>query len=54
MKQNSFTIKLKRPKRRCVELYSPNSPFKGKVEESRVAYKRHAKNQKELDKDLGL
>lgn len=53
MKQNSFTIKLKRPKRRAVELYSPNSPFKGKVEESRVAYKRHAKNQKELDKDLG-
>lgn len=54
MKQNSFTIKLKRPKRRCVELYSADTPFKGRVEKSRVAYKRHAKNQKELDKDLGL
>ena len=54
MKQNTITIKLPRLKRRCVELYSANSPFKGKVEQNRVAYKRHAKNQKQVDKDLGL
>lgn len=54
MKRTTITIKLERSKRRCVELYSANTPFKGKVEKSRVAYKRHAKNQKEVDKDLGL
>lgn len=54
MKRTTITVKLQRSKRRCVELYSENTPFKGRVEQSRVAYKRHAKNQKELDKDLGL
>lgn len=54
MKRTTITIKLERSKRRCVELYSANTPFKGKVEQSRVAYKRHAKNQKQVDKDLGL
>jgi len=54
MKRNTITIKLKRQKRRCVELYSANTPFKGRVEQSRVAYKRHAKTQKEVDKGLDL
>jgi hypothetical protein len=52
MKRTTITIKLERSKRRCVELYSANTPFKGRVEQSRVAYKRHAKNQKEVDKAL--
>lgn len=54
MKRTTITIKLQRSKRRCVELYSADTPFKGRVEKSRVAYKRHPKNQKEVDKDLGL
>jgi hypothetical protein len=54
MKRNTITIKLERSKRRCVELYSANTPFKGRVEQSRVAYKRHAKTQKEVDRGLGL
>ena len=54
MKRNTITIKLERQKRRCVELYSANTPFKGRVEQSRVAYKRHAKTQKEVDKGLDL
>lgn len=54
MKRTTITIKLERSKRRCVELYSANTPFKGRVEQSRVAYKRHAKTQKEVDRGLGL
>jgi len=54
MKRNTITIKLERSKRRCVELYSANTPFKGRVEQSRVTYKRHAKTQKEVDRRLDL
>ena len=52
MKRTTISVKPPRIKRRATELYDANSPFKGKVEKSRVAYKRHAKNQKEVDKDL--
>jgi len=54
MKRTTITVKIERQKRRCVELYSANTPFKGRVEQSRVAYKRHAKTQKQVDKDLDL
>jgi hypothetical protein len=54
MKRTTIIVKLPRLKRRAVELYDANSPFKGKVEENRKAYKRKPKNQKEVDKDLGL
>jgi len=54
MKRTTLTIKIERSKRRAVELYDANSPFKGHVERNRMAYKRKAKNQKEVDKDLGL
>jgi hypothetical protein len=54
MKRTTIIVKLPRLKRRAVELYDSNSPFKGKVEENRKAYKRKPKNQKEVDKDLGL
>jgi len=50
----SITVKLPRQKRRCVELYSADTPFKGRIERSKVAYKRHARTQKEVDKDLDL
>jgi hypothetical protein len=51
MKRTTITVKLPRVKRRAVELYDADSPFKPKVERNRVAYKRHPKNQKEVDKD---
>jgi len=54
MKRSTIIVNFERPKRRAVELYDANSPFKGKVERNRMAYKRKPKNQKEVDKDLGL
>ncbi len=54
MKRTTITVKLPRLKRRAVELYDSDSPFKSKVEENRKAYKRRPKNQKELDRDLDL
>ena len=54
MKRTTITVKFERSKRRAVELYDANSPFKGRVERNRMAYQRKPKNQKEVDKDLGL
>jgi hypothetical protein len=45
-------LKLERTKRRAIELYHADSPFKGKVEESKKVYKRREKHQKVVDKDL--
>lgn len=52
MKRTTITLKLERTKRRAIELYHADSPFKGKVEESKKAYKRRKKHQKQVDKDL--
>jgi hypothetical protein len=41
-------------KRRAIELYSANSPFKGRAEVSKKAYTRKDKHKKQVDKDLGL
>lgn len=41
-------------RRRAMELFHADSPFKGRVEQDQRAYKRRAKNQKEVDKALGL
>lgn len=41
-------------RRRAIELFHADSPFRGRREENRRAYKRRAKNQKEVDKDQGL
>jgi hypothetical protein len=54
MKRTTVTVKLPRIKRRATELYSADTPFRGKVERNRMAYQRRPKNQKEVDKDLGL
>jgi len=51
MKRTTITLKLERTKRRAIELYHNDSPFKGKVEESKKIYKRREKNQKQVDKD---
>jgi hypothetical protein len=52
MKRTTITLKLERTKRRAIELYHADSPFKGRVEESKKAYKRREKHQKQVDKDL--
>ena len=46
MKTLSFTIELPRHRRRAVELYSRDTPFKPKTEKSRVAYNRKTKHLK--------
>jgi hypothetical protein len=43
MKPVSFVIQLPRQRRRAVELYSRDTPFKPRVEQSRVAYTRRVK-----------
>jgi len=52
MKRITITLKLERTKRRAIELYHNDSPFKGKVEESKKIYKRCKKHKKVVDKDL--
>jgi len=54
MKRTILTLKFKAPKRRAIELYHADSPFRAKVVDSKKVYKRTAKNQKQVDKDLGL
>ena len=44
MKTLSFTIELPRQRRRAVELYSRDTPFRPKTEKSRVAYNRKTKH----------
>lgn len=54
MKRTTVTVKLPKIKRRATELYSADTPFRGRVERDRTVYRRRLKNQKEVDKDLGL
>ena len=44
MKTLSFTIELPRQRRRAVELYSRDTPFKPKTEKSRIVYNRKIKH----------
>ena len=48
MKTVSFVIQLPRQRRRAVELYSRDTPFKPHVEQSRVAYTRRVKHVRQL------
>lgn len=52
MKRTTITLKLERTKRRAIELYHADSPFRAKVVESKKVYKRREKHQKQVDKDL--
>jgi hypothetical protein len=45
MKTLSFTIQLPRQRRRAVELYSRDTPFKPKVERNKTVYNRKSKHQ---------
>ena len=47
MTPTSFVIQLPRQRRRAVELYSRDTPFRGRVEQSRVRYRRRPKHVKQ-------
>jgi len=47
MKPTSFVIQLPRQRRRAVELYSRNTPFRGRAEQSQVQYRRRPKHIKQ-------
>ena len=42
----SFVIQLPKQRRRAVELYAHDTPFKPKVEKNKMIYKRQPKHQK--------
>lgn len=44
MKPLTFVIQLPRQRRRAVELYGRDSPFKGRKEQSKVMYSRKVKH----------
>jgi hypothetical protein len=44
MKTISLIIQLPKQRRRAVELYSRDTPFRPKVEQSKLAYKRKPKH----------
>lgn len=49
MKKDSITIEFKRKKRRAIELYHADSPFKGKVEDTnKKSQKRKPKHIKKF------
>jgi len=51
MRPISFVLELPRQRRRAVELYSRDTPFRHRVEQSRVQYRRRAKH---VNKELHL
>jgi len=44
MKTLSFTIQLPKQRRRAVELYSRDTPFRPKVEQNKTVYNRRVKH----------
>jgi hypothetical protein len=44
MRPMSFVIELPRQRRRAVELYSRDTPFRGRVEQSKIQYRRRPKH----------
>lgn len=45
MKTLSFTVEVKRSRRRAIELYHADSPFRGRSEKSKKIYQRRQKHQ---------
>jgi stalled ribosome alternative rescue factor ArfA len=44
MRPVSFVIELPRPRRRAVELYSRDTPFRHRVEQNKTQYRRRPKH----------
>lgn len=51
MKTLSFVVDLPRHRRRAVELYSRDTPFKPKSERNRMVYRRKIKHPKRNEQD---
>lgn len=51
MKTLSFTVELPRLRRRAVELYSRDTPFRPKQERNRVVYNRKVKHPKRNEQE---
>jgi hypothetical protein len=49
MKALTFTIQFPRRKRRAVELYDRDTPFRPKQERSRITYSRKVKHRNQHD-----
>jgi hypothetical protein len=49
-----LVFKAKPQKRRAIELYHANSPFRAKVVQSKKAYRRGKKHKKQVDTDPNL
>lgn len=47
MTPTSFVIQLPRQRRRAVELYSRDTPFRGRAEQSKIQYRRRPKHIKQ-------
>lgn len=45
MKTLTFTLDIKRSRRRAIELYHADSPFRGRTEKSKKTYQRRPKHQ---------
>jgi hypothetical protein len=45
MKIKSIDVQFKHARRRCVELYSPDTPVRPKRIDSKKLYQRHPRNQ---------
>ncbi len=50
-KREIIKFELPRQKRRAVELYDADSPFRGRVERNRKQFQRRPKHQKQVDND---
>ena len=44
MKPITFVLQIPRLRRRAVELYAHNTPFKGRAEKSKIVYNRKVKH----------
>ena len=44
MKPITFVLQMPRQRRRAVELYARDTPFKGRVEKSKIVYNRKVKH----------
>jgi hypothetical protein len=49
MEKQTLIIEMPRRRRRAIELYAANSPFKQKVVQSKLRFRRRDKHQKDWD-----
>lgn len=52
MKREVIKFKVPRLKRRAIELYDADSPYRGRTERNKKDFRRRPKHQKQVDQDL--